>query len=200
MYGETSETFAEFLRVLTDFFNGATDTVLVMDRIAELFAESIELVFAFNAFLPDGYRLTAMPAQHMPYLTCEATPEATRALADDFLGRLCMQLQPYPQLLAPVLSAIDKFPSPDELRPVRSMDELMGLGVPQGVPVSGMTLDQAERIRGAAREMEMALNKLPETVRSVVRELMHFLPTGLHNGLADSVQGFTRFVRVPAIK
>lgn len=167
-----------------------------MQRIADLFSARKELVFAFNTFLPEGYRLMGMRTQHLPYLACDGSAESTRALADSFVERLCEHLAPYPNMLVPMLKAIDKFPSADELRVVQSMEELMAPGA-SGVPVSGMTLEQAESIRSAAAEVEVGLNKLPWTVQSLLRELMQYLPTGLHNGLADSVQGFTLYVEVP---
>lgn len=197
MYGDKSETYEEFQRILTEFLNGASDTVLVMQRIAELFGARKELVFAFNTFLPEKYRLLGVRIQHMPYIACDGSAEATRALADSFVDRLCKELAPYPKVLAQVLSAIDKFPSADELRVVQSMDELMrpadGAG---GVPVAGMTLEQAEGIRSAAADIEVGFNKLPWTVQLLLRELVHYLPPGLQNGLADSVQGYTHHIQV----
>lgn len=194
LYGDKSETYEEFQRILNEFLNGASDTVLVMQRVAALFSARKDLVFAFNTFLPQGYRLMGLKTQHLPYLTCDGSAESTRALAENFVERLCEHLAPYPHLLVPMLEAIDRFPSADELRVLQSMEELMAMGA-GGVPVSGMTLEQAESIRSAAAEVESGLNKLE--MQSLVRELMQYLPTGLHNGLADSVQGYTHYIEVP---
>lgn len=50
-----------FMSVMTSFQSGALDTVQVMEQVASLLANHPDLLEAFNAFLPAGYRLERLP-------------------------------------------------------------------------------------------------------------------------------------------
>lgn len=191
-YGAKSETYEEFQRILTEFLNGASDTVLVMERIGALFSSCKPLAFGFNTFLPEGYRILA--TNHMRYLTCDGSAEATRALADGFLDQLCACLAPHPGVLRAALEAMDRLPSAGELRAVESMEELAQ--PPARGPassVSGMPAELAARIHAALTEIENAMRPVSAAHKLMV-ELMQYVPTGLHHGLVDSIKGYTHYI------
>ncbi|XP_058179306.1 paired amphipathic helix protein Sin3-like 1 [Rhododendron vialii] len=56
-YGDQSEEYLQFLRLMNGLKNRRTNIMLIQLRIRDIFEEHPELVAGFNTFLPVGYEI-----------------------------------------------------------------------------------------------------------------------------------------------
>ena len=84
LLSSTPDKYSEFVDVMAAFQSGVLDTVEVMEQVSGLLKEHTNLLYRFNRFLPEGYRIEALPRSLHAYRTCygaAAMPTAAEALS-----------------------------------------------------------------------------------------------------------------------
>ena len=104
LLSSTPDKYSEFVDVMAAFQSGVLDTVEVMEQVSGLLKEHTNLLYRFNRFLPEGYRIEALPRSLHAYRTCygaAAMPTAAEALslAEGFVARLVARLGKEPDKL-----------------------------------------------------------------------------------------------------
>jgi len=106
-------------QLLVSFQDGVVDTVEVMEKAASLLGAHEELMYRFNRFLPEGYRIETLPPPLGAYSVCfdTAMPSVAqaRALAENFFGRVERSFESEPAKLIHLHAILTSVPAAEVL-------------------------------------------------------------------------------------
>jgi histone deacetylase complex regulatory component SIN3 len=92
-----------FVDVMVSYMSNLLDTVEVMEQVASLLSMHPVLLYRFNRFLPEGYRIETLPRSLQAYAPCfkSATPphQDLSRLAESFVARLVERFASQPEKL-----------------------------------------------------------------------------------------------------
>ena len=102
-----------FMEVMLNFSGGLLDTVEVMEHVSALFSGHLGLLLQFNRFLPDGYKIEALPPTLTDYRPCFTeypfAPVKAEALSAAFFDRLQQRFADRQPTLQAIVRALESF-------------------------------------------------------------------------------------------
>jgi len=102
-----------FMEVMLNFSGGLLDTVEVMEHVSALFSGHLGLLLQFNRFLPDGYKIEALPPTLTDYRPCFTeypfAPAKAEALSAAFFDRLQQRFADRQPTLQAIVRALESF-------------------------------------------------------------------------------------------
>jgi hypothetical protein len=186
------ERLRDFLAILSAFVTGEVDTLAVMERVAVALQGEEALLLGFNQFLPKAYRLQPVRAALGGSAPSADAPRLARHRATVTLDQLCARLAHHPEVLEPVLAALDCLPADADLPALGSIEAMVQVGA-RG-EIRGMSHELVERVRAASAQIDALTLTLPRDARELLRDFMGFLPAGMQHATVDATLGHALYV------